>query len=86
MEASLKNLREHCKTVKEKFRGLLEVEYMDVLVVDNPFRLEPHEEDKINLREMIMRYQAVLFPLILHCCRIFFPKLFSMATDIYAAV
>lgn len=77
MAASLKDLRFQCKTVKDSFKKLLTVPDMQLLEVDNPFWLEDKEKrllvgasidkvDRINLREMIVRFRNVLVLLILY--------------------
>lgn len=76
MIASLDNLKNNCKSLKQKFDGLLVVPGMEYLLVDNPFLIEdqqallnaeikdttPSKVAKLNVREMIIRFKAVRVP------------------------
>lgn len=101
MIASLDNLKNNCKNLRQKFDGLLVVPGMEFLLVDNPFLIEdqqallkaeiadttPSKVAKLNVREMIIRFKTVRVPRKL--C--FFSRMLSFhpssQTDgIYAAV
>ena len=59
--SSLEKLNGDCSVIKEKFDTILSLPYLESLQVDNPFKTDSSgtEEDKIDIRTMIIRYQSV---------------------------